>query len=125
MQGKTPQFGMSWFCLTNSLHILRLNDSLHRYSVEHSQFSEGSLVHTALQRLGVLTSFIVNTINLPCAYHHIVVYLNTDAWPPSKMPCLEDIRLAKHHCRLIFLVINYVCSHDGSVSVETCRFFVT
>lgn len=103
MQGKTLQFVMSWFCVTNSLHILRLNVSLHRYSVEHCQFSEGCLVHTELQMLGV--SLIVNTINLRCAYHQIVVCLNTGAWLPSKMPCLVDIRLTKHHCRLIFLVI--------------------
>lgn len=123
MQGKTPQFGMSWLCLTNSSHILRLNDSLHRYSAENCQFSEGCLLHTALQKLSV--SFIINTINLRCAYYQIVVCLNTDSWPPSKMPCIVNIHLTKHHCRLIFLVISYACSHDGSVSVEICRFFVT
>jgi hypothetical protein len=109
MQGKTPQFGMSWFCLTNFLHFLRLNDSLHKYSAKHCQLSEGCLIHTALQRLGVLkSSFTVNTINLRCAYHQIVFYLNTDAWPPSKMPLLADICLTKDRYRLIFLVIPYV-----------------
>lgn len=125
MQGKTPQFGISWFCLTNCLHILRLNDSLHRYYVQHCQFPEECLIHTALQRLGVLASFTVSTINLRCAYHQIVVCLNTDAWPPFKMPCFAEIRLTKNRFRLKFLVLLYVYFLDGSVSVETCRFFVT
>jgi len=124
MQDKTPQFSMSWFCLTNSLHILRFNDPLHKYSLVHCQFSEGWLIHTALQKLSVLmSSFTVNTINLQSAYNQNVVCLNTDAWPLSKMPCLADIRLKKHRYRLIFLVIPYVCYDDGSVRVETCRFF--
>jgi len=125
MQGKTPLIGLSWFFLTNSLHILRLNDSLHRYYVEYSHFPEERLIHTALQRLGLLASFTVSTINLRCAYHQIVICLNTDAWSSFKMPCLAEIRLTKHRVRLVFLVTPYVCYHDGSVSVETCRFFVT
>ena len=51
----------------------------------NTQLCEGRLIQTVLQRLGVLTSsFTVNTINLWCAYYQIVVYLNTDAWPPYK-----------------------------------------
>jgi hypothetical protein len=122
-QDKTPQFGMPWFCLKNSSHFLRINDLWHKYSAKHCQLSERRLIDTVLQRLGVFTSsFTVNTINLRCAYHQIVVYLNTDALPPSKMLHLADIRLTKHCYRLAFRVIPYVCSHDGSVSVETCRF---